>query len=91
MAIPDYLSRNFDTLLRVATAGDLALMECSDAVTGEPRYVLCAVGRDAGDFVMAPFGLNRAGFAGGSNSSHEGLGVKGLPRAFILSRTASKV
>ncbi len=35
--------------------------------------------------------LNRAGLAGGSNSSHEGLGVKGLPRAVIVSRTASKV
>ena len=56
MAIPDYLSRNFDTLLRAAKAGDLALMECSDAVSGEPRYVLCAVGRSDGDHVMTPFG-----------------------------------
>lgn len=57
MAIPDPYRRNFDTLRRAANAGDLALMECSDAVTGEPRYVICAVGRAAnGDYVMTPFG-----------------------------------
>ena len=27
-----------------------------DAVTGAPRYVICAVGRDDGDFVFTPFG-----------------------------------
>jgi hypothetical protein len=47
---------NFDTLLRAAADGALALVECADAVTGEPRYVLCAVGRDQGDYVMTPFG-----------------------------------
>lgn len=56
MAIPDAHRTNFDTLLRAARAGDLALLECADAVTGTPRYVLCAVGRDAGDYVMTPFG-----------------------------------
>lgn len=56
MAIPDAYRTNFDTLLRAARAGDLALLECADAVTGTPRYVLCAVGRDAGDYVMTPFG-----------------------------------
>jgi hypothetical protein len=25
-------------------------------VTGAPRYVICAVGRDDGDFVFTPFG-----------------------------------
>jgi hypothetical protein len=49
MSIPDYARANFNTLLRAAAAGDLALVECADAVTGEPRYVLCAVGRDDGD------------------------------------------
>jgi hypothetical protein len=42
--------------LRAAASGDRALVECADAVTGEPRYVLCAVGRDGGHFVMTPFG-----------------------------------
>jgi hypothetical protein len=25
-------------------------------MTGEPRYVICAIGRDVGDYVMTPFG-----------------------------------
>jgi hypothetical protein len=36
MSIPDYARTNFDTLLRAASSGDLALVECADAVTGEP-------------------------------------------------------
>ncbi|HRJ21590.1 MAG TPA: DUF6117 family protein [Bryobacteraceae bacterium] len=56
MPIPDHVRANFDTLLRAAAAGDLALMECADAATGETRYVLCAVGRDGGDFLFTPFG-----------------------------------
>ena len=27
-------------------------MQCIDAVTGEPRYVICAVGRDGTDFLF---------------------------------------
>jgi hypothetical protein len=56
MSIPAYARANFNTLLRAAAAGDLALVECADTVTGDPRYVLCAVGRDDGDYVMTPFG-----------------------------------
>lgn len=57
MAIPDAYRRNFSTLLTAAENGDLALVECTDAATGEPRYVLCAVGRDTDDsYVMTPFG-----------------------------------
>ncbi len=56
MAIPEYARKNFQTLLRAAEAGHLALMECRDAATGVVRYVICAVGRDAGDFVFTPFG-----------------------------------
>lgn len=56
MAIPDHARTNFQTLLRAAEAGHLALMECNDAATGEPRYVICAVGHDRGDYVMTPFG-----------------------------------
>lgn len=56
MAIPDYARTNFNTLLRAAASGDLALLECTDAATGEPRYVLCAVGRNSGDYVTTPFG-----------------------------------
>ncbi|AJR25325.1 MULTISPECIES: DUF6117 family protein [Sphingomonadaceae] len=56
MAIPDYLRTNFQTLLRAAGDGNLALMECQDAQTGEPRFVICAVGRDGPEYVMTPFG-----------------------------------
>jgi hypothetical protein len=56
MAIPDAHIRNFETLLRAAAQGDLALVECLDAQTGEPRYVICAIGRDGGDYGMTPFG-----------------------------------
>jgi hypothetical protein len=57
MAIPDYARANFETLMKAAKAGDLALMECTEARSGETRYVLCAVGRDdATHYVMTPFG-----------------------------------
>lgn len=56
MRIPDHARANFATLLQAPADGNLALMECADAVTGEPRYVICAVGRDGTDFVFTPFG-----------------------------------
>ena len=56
MSIPDHASKNFQTLLRAAEAGHLALMECADARTGEVRYVICAVDRDNDDYVVTPFG-----------------------------------
>ena len=56
MAIPDHARANFETLLQAAQAGDLALLECTEVASGETRYVLCAVGRDTGDYVMTPFG-----------------------------------
>lgn len=56
MAIPEPYRRNFQTLLDAAADGNLALMECSDAASGIPRYVICAVGRADGDYVMTPFG-----------------------------------
>ncbi|CDZ34128.1 Hypothetical protein NGAL_HAMBI1146_07060 [Neorhizobium galegae bv. officinalis] len=56
MAIPDYARTNFDTPLRAASEGNLALMECLDAATREPRYVICAVGRSDSEFVLTPFG-----------------------------------
>lgn len=56
MAIPDYARANFQTLLRAARDDNLALMECTAVESGETRYVICAVGRDNGDYVMTPFG-----------------------------------
>lgn len=56
MAIPDHARANFETLLQAARAGDLALMECTEAGSGETRCVLCAVGRDDEAYLMTPFG-----------------------------------
>lgn len=56
MSIPDHARANFQTLLRAAENGHLALMECVDAASGAPRYVICAVGRDGEDYVFTPFG-----------------------------------
>ena len=56
MSIPAHARTNFQTLLRAAEDGNLALMECADAQTGVMRYVICAVGRDSGDYVFTPFG-----------------------------------
>lgn len=56
MSIPNHARTNFNTLLKAAADGNLALVECTDAVTGEPRYVLCAISRNTRDFVMTPFG-----------------------------------
>jgi hypothetical protein len=30
--------------------------ECMDAMTGEPRYVICAIARDRADYVITPSG-----------------------------------
>jgi Family of unknown function (DUF6117) len=56
MAIPKGYRANFATLLRAAADRNLALLECTDAQTGVPRYVIAAVGRDGEAYVMTPFG-----------------------------------
>lgn len=56
MSIPAHARTNFQTLLRAAADGSLALIECADAKTGAVRYVICAVGRDSADHVFTPFG-----------------------------------
>lgn len=54
MSIPGFARTNFQTLLRAAGDGNLVLMECLDAETAQPRYVICAVGRDGADYVFTP-------------------------------------
>lgn len=56
MAIPEYVQANFATLLCAAADGNLALLECACAESGEPRYVICAVGSDGEEFLFTPFG-----------------------------------
>jgi len=43
-------------LLHAAACTDLAPVECTDAATGEPRYFICAIGRDGADYTITPFG-----------------------------------
>jgi hypothetical protein len=54
--IPPGHRDNFNTLLRAAADGALALLSCLDATTGEPRYVICAVAYDGKEYQMTPFG-----------------------------------
>ena len=56
MSIPDHARANFQTLLRAAADGNLALLQCTDAESGAARYVICAVGQDGGEFLFTPFG-----------------------------------
>ena len=37
---------NFDTLMRAAKRGDLALVSCTDAKTGEPAAAICVVNHE---------------------------------------------
>jgi hypothetical protein len=56
MSIPEHARTNFNTLLRAAACGDLALVEYADAMTGAPRDVICAIARDGADYIITPFG-----------------------------------
>lgn len=57
MAIKKGDAANFTTLLRAAKEGDLGLLECKDAKTGEYRAVICAFSMDEhGATTMTPFG-----------------------------------
>ena len=75
MSIPAHARANFQTLLRAATSGDLALMECTKIATGEARYVICAVGRDDGGYVFTPFGHLADGNPYDAYLPPEGTGV----------------
>jgi hypothetical protein len=45
MAIPMGHKQNFDTLIEAVRDGNVALMECQLAATGETVAVICAVNR----------------------------------------------
>lgn len=48
--------KNFNTLLRAAEHGHLAILESRCAKTGEYRAVIAAVSRDGDDYTVTPFG-----------------------------------
>lgn len=57
MAIPEYVIKNFETMVRAAQDGNLGLMECT--LASDPtqvRYVYCAIQRDESGYQMIPFG-----------------------------------
>lgn len=45
---------NFETLERAFKHGDVALMECTDAVTGKPVIAICAVNTVNGEYEFSP-------------------------------------
>lgn len=57
MALSKAYIDNFNTMLRAAKAGHLAIMECTDIASGEMRAVICAAQEDRdGQVHMVPFG-----------------------------------
>lgn len=50
---PGYIN-NFDTLCHAMERGEVALLECTDAKTGQVVIALCAVQFFKGQFHMAP-------------------------------------
>lgn len=59
MSITDVERKNYDTLMRAAKDGNVALVECTDKRTGERVPVLCAMGWDADkqEHLITPFAL----------------------------------
>lgn len=58
MAIAKGHKRNFNTLIEAVRAGDVALMECQLAATGETAAVICAAnGLPDGGADFVPFAM----------------------------------
>lgn len=56
MAIPKGITANFQTLLKAAKNGDLALIETTERGSGVTRYVLCGMAWDGREYAVTPFG-----------------------------------
>ena len=54
MAIPAGYKTNFKTLERAVKAGRVALVECKDAVSEVPVYVICMLNRVKKKIEMVP-------------------------------------
>jgi len=54
MALSPGHKHNFELIKRAADAGDLALMDCTDAKTGAPVSVVCAVEVKKGEYTFIP-------------------------------------
>lgn len=57
MALNPWDITNFETLKRAFAAGDVVLVECKDARTGDYRAVIAAVVQlESGEYEISPFG-----------------------------------
>ena len=54
MAIAKGYGVNLETLIRAAKNGDLALVECTDKVTGHPVITVCAIAFDGNQYAIVP-------------------------------------
>ena len=54
MAIQAGYKHNFETLIQAVTNGDVCLLECTDAVTGQAVIAVCAVNRDGEEVALVP-------------------------------------
>lgn len=54
LRITDTESTNFDTLLRAARNGDLALITTTEAATGERAVLIAAIATDGEDYHISP-------------------------------------
>jgi len=69
---------NFSTLRRAVLAGDVALVECQLAATGEAVAVICAANRQAdGDVEFVPFAMM---FSANSSTTVNRPNPEGDPR-----------
>lgn len=54
-SLQEHHAANFNTMLKAAKHGDLALVSCLDAETGEPVAAICMVNRhEDGDYSFVP-------------------------------------
>lgn len=54
MKIEEHHKANFNTLLRAANDGNLALLDVLDTQTGKPARALCAVEHDGKSYTFVP-------------------------------------
>lgn len=54
MSIQAGYKHNFETLIRAVEYGDVCLLECTDAVTGQPVIVVCAANRSDEEVALVP-------------------------------------
>jgi hypothetical protein len=54
MAIQKGYQSNLETIIKAAKNGDLALVECTDKVTGNTVIAVCAISYVDGEYIISP-------------------------------------